>query len=49
MTFTDEEIRVLKEFAQQRLHFEEIFSKDEDGNKIPEGNYSDWVKAMKGQ
>ena len=45
--FTKDEIRVLKEFAQEKLRVEEIFLKDEDGKKIPRGGYSGWAKAMR--
>jgi hypothetical protein len=47
--FTKEEIRILKEFAQEKLYFEKCFLCDEKGKKFPRGNYSDWVKAMKGE
>ena len=49
MNFTDEETRILKEFAQERLVFERIFLYDEKGNRIPQGNYSDMVEAMWGK
>ena len=47
--FTKEEIRVLKEIAQDKIWFENCFLTDGHGKKIPRGNYSDWVKAMKGE
>ena len=46
--FTKEEIRILKEIAQERLFVEKAFLCDENGKKFPRGNYSDWVKAMRG-
>ncbi len=48
MTFTKEEIRVLKEMAQDRLYHEEIFLTDENGKRYPSGGYSGWAKAMRG-
>ena len=45
--FTNEEIRVLKEMAQDRLYFEDYFLTNKDGSRVEKGNYSDWVKAMK--
>jgi len=46
--FTDEEITILKKIAKDRITFNEIFNKDKDGKEIPKGNYSEYVKAMKG-
>ena len=48
MKFTQEEIKVLKEMAQEKIRFDNIFRKDNGGKEIPIGNYSDWVKAMEG-
>ena len=48
MTFTEREIKVLKEMAQERIRTDDIFTYDEDGKEIPRGNYGDWVKAMRG-
>ena len=47
--FTEEEIKMLKEMAQERIRFERIFLYDDKGKKIPRGNYSDYVRAMKGE
>jgi len=47
--FTQEEIRILKEVAQEKLWFEDVFCKDENGKKYPSGGYSGWVKAMRGE
>lgn len=44
--FTKEEIRVLKEFAQEKLRFEDIFLKDDRGKKIPYRNrFETWDDA----
>jgi len=45
--FTIEEIIILKEIAQDRIKFREIFLYDEKKEKIPRENYSDWATAMK--
>jgi hypothetical protein len=44
---TDEEI--LKEIQEEQIRMWRITHLDKDGNRIPRGNYSDWVKAMKGE
>jgi hypothetical protein len=49
LIFTEEEVKALKEIAQERIRFKEVFLYDENGQKIPRGNYSDWVRAMKGE
>lgn len=44
--FTKEEIRALKEMAQEKLRFERIFLYDENGKKIPYRNrFETWEDA----
>ena len=46
---TGEEIKTLKEIAQNQIFVDSINKYDSKGNRIPTGNYSDWVKAVRGK
>ena len=48
LEWMQKEIDALKELAQDKIRSDEIFKFDEKGNPIERGNYSDYVKAMKG-
>lgn len=44
--FTKEEIRVLKEMAQDRIYFEKAFLRDEHGKRYPYRNrFETWEDA----
>jgi hypothetical protein len=38
VTFTEEEIKALKAIAQEHIRFENILTKDKDGNRYPYRN-----------
>lgn len=45
-TFTKEEISVLKEIAQEKIRFDNIFTKDKNGKGIPYRNrFETWEDA----
>lgn len=44
--FTNEERRILKEFAQEKIRMENIFLKDKEGKRIPYKNrFETWDDA----
>ena len=45
-TFTKEEIKILKEIAQEKIRYEQLFLYDEKGRKIPYRNrFETWDDA----